>query len=359
MVKCLPLHMTKEEQIANFDPNGVGLRNGHFIGLPFTEKTASVVFLSVPWDVTVSYGHGTAGAPANILESSTQLDLYDPAIPDAWKIGLYLKPPDPEILKLNNSLRGKAELLIEELEFGDTVEDSPHLDDLQKEINQTCEYLRNWVYRESSALLDAGKLVGILGGDHSVPLGYLQALGERHEAFGVLQIDAHCDLRPAYEGFVYSHASIFYNALAIPQMTQLVQVGIRDCCEQEVQLTADSDGRIQIFFEEQLRQEQFAGRKWAEQVEEIIATLPPLVYISFDIDGLDPKLCPNTGTPVPGGLELSEAFYLLKRVVESGRRIIGFDLCEVGGRGNEWDGNVGARILYRLGNLLSMCGLVD
>ena len=72
--------MTKEEQIANFDPNGVGLRNGHFIGLPFTEETAAVVFLSVPWDVTVSYGHGTALAPENILESSTQLDLYDPQI---------------------------------------------------------------------------------------------------------------------------------------------------------------------------------------------------------------------------------------------------------------------------------------
>ena len=351
--------MTKEEQIANFDPNGVGLRNGHFIGLPFTEETASVVFLSVPWDLTVSYGHGTAGAPQNILDCSIQLDLYDPDIPDAWKTGLYLRPSDAEISKLNHSLRGKAELLIEELEFGDTVEDSPHLDDLQREINQACEYLRDWVYRESKALLDAGKLVGILGGEHSVPLGYLQALSERHESFGVLQIDAHCDLRPAYEGFVYSHASIFYNALDIPQMTKLVQVGIRDCCEQEVQLAADSDGRIQIFFQEQLRREQFAGRNWAEQVEEIIEALPPLVYISFDIDGLDPKLCPNTGTPVPGGLELSEAFYLLKRVVDSGRKIIGFDLCEVGGRGKEWDGNVGARVLYRLGNLLSMSGYAD
>ena len=135
-------------------------------------------------------------------------------------------------------------------------------------------------------------------------------------------------------------------------MTKLVQVGIRDCCEQEVELAENSDGRVHIFYEEKLRQEQFTGRNWADQVEEIVATLPPLVYISFDIDGLDPKLCPNTGTPVPGGLELSEAFYLLKRVVDSGRRIIGFDLCEVGGRGKTWDGNVGARVLYRLGNLL-------
>jgi agmatinase len=85
-----------------------------------------------------------------------------------------------------------------------------------------------------------------------------------------------------------------------------------------------------------------------DQVKAILDCLPEKVYISFDIDGLDPKLCPHTGTPVPGGLELEEAFYLIKEVARSGRQIIGFDLCEVAPGNDQWDGNVGARVLYRL-----------
>ena len=85
---------------------------------------------------------------------------------------------------------------------------------------------------------------------------------------------------------------------------------------------------------------------------EIINHLPEKVYISFDIDGLDPKLCPNTGTPVPGGLELEQVYCLFRELVNSGREIIGFDVCEVGDA--EWDGNVGARIVYKLANLLDL-----
>lgn len=344
--------MTKQEQIANFDPNGVGLKNGHFIGLPFTEETASVVFLSVPWDVTVSYGHGTASAPLNILEASTQLDLYDRDIPDAWKIGVYLRPPNEDWELRNKKLRGKAEVLIEDLEFGETVEESPHLFDLQQSINKACEELKQYVYTETKQLLEDGKMVGVLGGEHSVPLGALEAMAEHFGDFGILQIDAHCDLRPAYEGFTYSHASIFYNALAISEIKKLVQVGIRDCCDQEVELANQSDGRIEIFFNDDLRRGQFNGVSFASQVQKIVDQLPQQVYISFDIDGLDPKLCPGTGTPVPGGLSLEEAFYLITEVKKSGRKIIGFDLCEVAGVGQVWDGNVGARVLYKLGCLL-------
>ena len=86
--------------------------------------------------------------------------------------------------------------------------------------------------------------------------------------------------------------------------------------------------------------------------QEIISHLPEKVYISFDIDGLDPKLCPNTGTPVPGGLELEQVYGLFRELVNSGREIIGFDVCEVGD--GEWDGNVGARIVYKLANLLNL-----
>jgi agmatinase len=160
------------------------------------------------------------------------------------------------------------------------------------------------------------------------------------------------DLREAYEGFTYSHASIFWNVLQRKGITQLTQVGIRDYCEAEALFAKELAGRVAVFFDQQLQEQAFQGISWQEQCTRIIATLPEKVYISFDIDALDPKLCPNTGTPVPGGLSLPQALYLIKQLVSGGRTIIGFDLNEVGGLGCTWDGNVGARVLYKLCNWL-------
>ncbi|MDG1859194.1 MAG: arginase family protein, partial [Emcibacteraceae bacterium] len=173
---------------------------------------------------------------------------------------------------------------------------------------------------------------------------------EKHESFGILQIDAHADLREAYEGFEQSHASIMYNILkSCPNMKRLVQVGIRDIAPSEVNLIKESEGRIQTFFDWDIKQRAFAGMSWAEQVRKIIDTLPQKVYISFDIDGLNPGLCPNTGTPVPGGFSLEEINYLFFTLLDSGREIIGFDLNEVSpGENDEWDANVGARALWNL-----------
>jgi len=337
---------SRAEKIQNFDPNGVGLRNGQFIGLPFEEADAQIVLLSVPWDVTVSYGAGTATGPANILEASTQLDLLDPDVPDAWKMGLYLRPPDAGWRQRSEDLRPDAERHLEQLEAGRDTNPAT-----LERINDACEALRAWVYSETSQLLGQGKLVGVVGGEHSVPLGFLQALAERYEDFGVLQIDAHMDLRQAYEGFNYSHASIFYNALQLPQITQLTQVGIRDYCEEEVAF-AEKSGRCTVFYDQELQRRQFEGASWGGLCIEILQTLPQRVYISFDVDGLQPHLCPNTGTPVPGGLEYQQALYLLQKLAASGREIVGFDLCETAGYPHQWDANVGARLLYKLANLL-------
>jgi len=175
----------------------------------------------------------------------------------------------------------------------------------------------------------------------------------RHEEFGILQIDAHMDLREAYEGFKYSHASVFYNVIQLPSVSKLVQVGIRDFCDAEHELS-QNDSRIETHTMGMIREKKFEGTSWGTYVDQLIAALPEKVYISFDIDGLDPSFCPNTGTPVPGGLQFHEATYLIKKIVTSGKKIIGFDLSEVAGLGNEWDGNVGARILYKLcGAILS------
>ena len=115
----------------------------------------------------------------------------------------------------------------------------------------------------------------------------------------------------------------------------------------------DLGDRISVFFDRDLKQAQFQGSTWAAQVDLIVAALPQKVYLSFDIDGLDPKLCPHTGTPVAGGFEVEHILFLVEQVIASDRHIIGFDLNEVApGPEGDWDANVGSRLLYRLCNLL-------
>ena len=191
--------------------------------------------------------------------------------------------------------------------------------------------------------------MGLVGGDHSAPFGLLRALAERHAEFGILHIDAHADLRQKYEGFDFSHASIMHNALThIPQAVRIVQAGVRDLCEDEY-LLAQNNPRICMFDSYSIARRAFEGGTWAQTCGQIIDALPHRVYISFDIDGLSPDNCPHTGTPVPAGLSFGQAAYLLKRLNEAGRQIIGFDLCETAPSPlAEWDAIVGARMLYKL-----------
>ncbi|MBK8608590.1 MAG: agmatinase family protein [Chitinophagaceae bacterium] len=339
--------------LSNFDPNSVGNPNNNIFGLPFTEEEARLIILPIPWEVTVSYNAGTARAPEHIFNSSIQVDLYDPDVADAWKQGFYMRPYDKKVLVKSDYLRKEAELYINYISQGEIVEDNKFMCKSLKEINEGGDFLNNWVFERSKELLDAGKLVALLGGDHSTPLGFFKAIAEKHGEFGILQIDAHCDLRKGYEGFTYSHASIMYNALEqIPQLKKLVQVGIRDYCQEEVDYLNENKDRVVTFFDKDIKERQYEGQTWKTIVDDIVSYLPHNVYISFDIDGLDPKLCPHTGTPVQGGFETEQVFYIFKRLIQSGRKFVGFDLNEVGVSHDEWDENVGARCLFKLCNLL-------
>jgi len=339
--------------LSQFDPNTVGNPNNNIFGLPFLEDDARLIILPVPWEVTVSYNAGTARAPEHIFKASLQVDLFDPAIKDAWKQGYFMRPVDKKILMKCDYLRKEAELYINYIAEGENVLDNKFMCKTLKEVNAGSIYLNEWVYQQTKELLDAGKLVGLLGGDHSTPLGFFKAIAEKHGDFGILQIDAHCDLRKAYENFNYSHASIMYNALEeIPALKKLVQVGIRDFCEEEWDYIQNSRQRIATYFDTDIKARLYEGESWKILVDEMIAQLPQKVYISFDIDGLDPKLCPNTGTPVQGGFESEQIFYLFKKLMESGRHFIGFDLNEVGVSHDEWDENVGARCLFKMCNML-------
>lgn len=339
--------------LANYDPNCVSNPNNNIFGLPTSEDDARLVIVPIPWEVTVSYGAGTARAPEAIFKAALQVDLFDSEVPEGWKQGYYMRPIDRKLLMKSDYLRKEAELYIDYISRGEEVSANQFMSKTIKEVNEGGSFLTQWVYEQTKVLLNKGKLVGVLGGDHSVPLGYFKAIAERHESFGILQIDAHCDLRVAYEGFNYSHASIMYNALTeIPQLSKLVQVGVRDYGGDEWEYLKNNSDRVTTYFDRDIKYRQYEGENWKQIAEEIVSKLPQVVYISFDIDGLDRKLCPHTGTPVPGGFETEEVFYLFKKVIESGRKIVGFDLCEVGISDTDWNANVGARVLFKLCNLL-------
>ena len=334
--------------MAPFDPNQPGNPDKLF-GLPYSVDEADIVILPIPWDVTVSYHAGTYNGPLVIKEASSQIDYSIPGIKEPWKLGIAMLEESQEWRNKSQTLRKTTESYIQWIERNSGKIVPPHLEETLQQVNEGSSELNKWVKQQSSSLIESGKIVGTIGGDHSTPLGLIASLTQHYSEFGILQIDAHMDLREAYEGFDHSHASIMFNALKNKSVKKLVQLGIRDYCEEELSYQRSSEDRVVTYFDQNLKEGIYQGKNWSTLVDEIISHLPEHVYISFDIDGLDPKLCPNTGTPVPGGLDFPEVCFLLKALALSGRKIIGFDLSEVSpAEGNDWDGNVGARVLYQL-----------
>ena len=331
-----------------FNPNEPGVNNGNIFGFPYTYEESEIVVVPVCSDITCSYGKGTANSPQKILEESTQLDFYSPHQENAWEQKVFMLPINQQLVDLNQNVGKIASGLIHKKERGETF-NNKNVDQLN-EVNAFCELQTQNIKTLCLELLNNNKTPIVLGGDHNSPLGLITALADKYDDFGILQKDAHADLRDAYDDITNSHASIMFNALKQAQISKLVQVGVRDICQNEVDLINNSKGRIKTVFDWDLKAEQYNGKTWQQQCDEIIAELPQNVYISFDIDGLDPKLCPSTGTPVPGGLEFEQAAYLLNQLTEKGKRIIGADLCEVGN--NQWDASVGARALYLLSTLV-------
>lgn len=352
--------MTKQQIIDNFDPNQPGLSEASLFGLPFSAEQSEIIIVPVPWEVTVSYGSGASEGVEAVFDASFQVDLHHQEFPELWKNGIFMDDEIPNWKERSEKYKTFATPIIEALEKGESIEQNPSLDKNLEEINQASASLKNELKERILHWISKNKIVGLLGGDHSTPLGYYEALATIHDDFGILHLDAHMDLRIAYEGFTYSHASIMYNALQIPQISKLVQVGIRDFCEQEVEIVKKENGRVKVFTDMDLKAQSFHGTTWKQQCDAIIDTLPQKVHISFDIDGLYPWYCPNTGTPVPGGFSFEEAAYLLSKLADSGKEIIGFDLVEVApGEDNDWDGNVGARMLYHLCGVLAKSQKLD
>jgi len=301
--------------------------------LEASEKNAQLILLPVPFEATTSYLGGTSKGPENVFEASAQVDLFHKMAPEAYEKGFFMKDISPQIKSWNE----EASALAKKSRVGDAA--------ATKKVNVISNQLNDWVYQEIKAVIELNKVAGLIGGDHSVPYGAIKAHTEKYSDLGILHFDAHMDLREAYEGFEHSHASIMYNVIEDLPVRSMTAVGVRDFSREEYDYS-EKHRKHYYFSGEELFRRKAEGQHWRNVCRDIVHTLPEHVYVSFDIDGLDPHLCPGTGTPVPGGLSYMEAVSILRVLSYSGKRIVGFDLCEVGP--GTFDGNIGARILYEL-----------
>ena len=356
-----------------FDPDAAALSDSGIYGLPTPLDEARFVIIPVPFDATTSYRDGTRNGPEAVVEASRQVDLFDIDFGRPYEQGIAVLPSTHafvrSIVRLNTEARKFSAPVIA---AGGEVEGKPKLQKALAETNRRSEEVNRLVEKICRDQLDEGRTPVVLGGDHSTPFGALRAYGARHPGLGLLHIDAHADLRDAFEGFTWSHASIMNNVVrrigAKGGVATLVQVGLRDVGEREHDMITTprprGESTIKAFFDAPLKARLFGGGKWSSICDEIVGHLPKKVYVSFDIDGLDPVLCPDTGTPVPGGLSFNEMLELLRALGRNGRRIVGFDLNEVAPSsrtpradwGGDWNANVGARVLYKMIGAAAMAG---
>ena len=341
--------MSKEIIQKDYDPNKVGITTNNVFGLPFTTGNSKLVFVPVPWDVTTSSYAGTAKGPENILKASYQIDLFAAAAPDAWQQGIAMEEIDPELIAKNDNLRREAEAYIEFLESGGNPKTDSNMMLKLKHINKVCESVIRGIKEKCLSFLNRKQIPFLVGGDHSISSGQIEALAEK-TSFGILQIDAHADLRDNYMGFTRSHASVMHRALKTPGVQKIVQVGIREICPEEQAIMDQNPKKIHTFFDQNIQHDLFNGAKWDDICNQIIRDLPEKVYITFDVDGLDPSCCPGTGTPVPGGLTYNQALYLIEKVIRSNKQIIAADLVETGP--TKTDGIVSSRLLFQMASMI-------
>ncbi len=325
-----------------FDPDAPGLAGPESLfGLPHTTADARVVVIPVPFEATASYGRGTKDAPAAIAQASLQVELNDLDTGEPWRAGIAQEPADPRMAAWETEA---SRLALPILARGGPQTDADRADCAR--VDAILEAIHDYVAGRTRHWLDRGRIPAIVGGDHSVSFGAIRAAAERHPGIGLLHIDAHADLRLAYEGFTWSHASILRNVHdRLPGVSSIVSVGLRDVSRAEAELLENTD-RITAFSDSEITWELAAGEPWQRLCGRMVRALPEKVWVTCDIDGLDPSLCPNTGTPVPGGLAWREMMLLLHELGERKHHIVGFDLVEVGAQ--RWDAVVGARLLYKL-----------
>ncbi|UCF66626.1 MAG: arginase family protein [Acidobacteriota bacterium] len=316
------------------DPNASNDGAGSLFGLGLPLEECRIVAVPVPFEGTVSGAGGTVDGPRALIEASSQIDLADPWAGEPWIAGIGSLPELHAIRQHSDAARRAAA----KARRGDAQ--------ARTEVDRHSTAVRGWVEDTVARLIDRERIPFVIGGEHGISAGAFAAAAQRAGQMGILQIDAHADLRAAYEGWTSSHACVMRRALEIEAVTRLVQVALRDVCPEETQYAAQNGARVKWFTDQQLAHALLEGRCFAELVGDILEALPDRIWLSVDVDGLEPFLCPGTGTPVPGGLSWQQLAYLLGAVGRSGRHIVGADLVEIGP--DFWDGFVAAKTLYLL-----------
>ncbi|MFT4627494.1 MAG: agmatinase [Myxococcota bacterium] len=324
----------------DFDPDAPAADSDGLFGLPLAPTEAAVVVIPVPFEATTSFGRGTAAAPRRVLTASHQVDLNDVDTGEPWRKGVAMLDFEPQVDAWNEEACAIALPIIE---AGGVHTDAHRA--ARDRVDAIGDQVNTWVHDHAAAILARGAIPAVVGGDHSVPFGAIQAAVEHHPGMGLLHIDAHADAREAFEGFKWSHASIIWNLRTrLRALGHVVSVGLRDVGREEDRLIKIWDD-LTAYSDSELRYEKAAGEPWLRIAARIVYPLPKKIWVSVDVDGLEPQNCPHTGTPVPGGLTWGELLLLLQ-VLSQKHEIIGFDVCEVGD--HPWDANVGARLLYKL-----------
>lgn len=333
-----------------FDPNTITPDNGNYFGISLEPEKSALVLISAPWDATSSLYSGCSYAPDAIIEMSRFVDFYEPMAPNSWRKGIATVPIDYSIQDLSHRLRSDAERVTKlHDEFGLSVIDNLMYERRLKRVNEGSVDVNFILYKQVKQWLEQNKIVGLVGGDQSVSYSIIKAMGYRYEHLGIIQIDTRCDMHEAYQGFEFSHASTMFNVMRdVPNIDQLAVVGVQEFSPIEWERAA-SDKRIRLFTAQDMWAQQFEGKTWSAQVDDIISTMPQNVYITLDINALQCDCSPGTGRINGGGLTLFQAIYLMDRVITSGRSIVGFDITEVvPNMENKRDILAVARLLFKM-----------
>jgi agmatinase len=262
----------------------------NFLGLPkpySSLERARVLVLPLPLEATVTYGRGTRHGPEAILRASQQVELYDREF-------------------------GREAAL----EYG--VHTLPALafpEDVGEAVGVIAETAARWAA--------TGRLLVGLGGEHTVTLGMVRGILQAHGGpLTVVQIDAHADLRAEYEETPYSHACTARRLLETPGVEQILQLGVRSVCPEEVEFARAHPDRVRVWYTEEVH----AG-DWSEELTARLSGRA--VYLTIDVDGLDPAVIPATGTPEPDGLTWKEAVDVLRTVARAASAVVGIDCVEL------------------------------
>ena len=251
-----------------------------YAGIPeenATLENSKVMLVTVPYDGTSTWGKGADKGPELFLDASENMELYDiETATEPYLEGVYLA--------------------------GEVAEDS------------SPEAMTEAVYQKTKEMLQHDKLFTLFGGEHSVSIGSIRAVGEKYENLTVLQLDAHTDLRPEFHGSTANHACAVFEA---NQKHNLVQVGIRSCDVEEMQYVPKG----QCFWAHEIAE----NPNW---IEDVLSKVSGNVYITIDLDAFDPSIAPSTGTPEPGGLAWYPTLKLLKKVFEK-CNVVAFDIVEL------------------------------